>query len=61
MASAAKGAEPLLYLATSPEVEGVSGKLFESITAKQMPPELYDAAAVERLEKSSRELTILKE
>ena len=42
MKSAKEGAETSIYLASSPEVEGVSGKYFENKTAKKSSEESYD-------------------
>jgi NAD(P)-dependent dehydrogenase (short-subunit alcohol dehydrogenase family) len=41
--SAEKGAETLIYLATSPEVEGVSGKYFVNKREVRSSPQSYDA------------------
>jgi NAD(P)-dependent dehydrogenase (short-subunit alcohol dehydrogenase family) len=55
-----KGAETALYLASSPEVEGVSGKYFAKCAPKQSSKYSYDIAAAHRLWKISKEMTGLK-
>jgi NAD(P)-dependent dehydrogenase (short-subunit alcohol dehydrogenase family) len=52
-----KGARTTVYLASSPEVEGVSGKYFDKCKAKKPKPWAEDDEAAERLWKWSRELT----
>lgn len=44
-----QGAETIIYLASSPEVEGVTGKYFEKCQAVQSAPQSYDEAAARRL------------
>jgi NAD(P)-dependent dehydrogenase (short-subunit alcohol dehydrogenase family) len=44
-----KGARTQVYLASSPEVEGVSGEYFESSVKKRSSDESYDQALGERL------------
>lgn len=44
-----EGAETVIYLADSPEVEGVSGKYFEDKTAVSSSPISYDEAVAARL------------
>ncbi|HVE86459.1 MAG TPA: SDR family oxidoreductase [Myxococcales bacterium] len=56
-ASPRAGAEPLVYLACSPEVEGVSGGYFIKKKPARSSPASYDAAAAERLWAASAELT----
>ena len=53
----AKGAETSVYLASSPEVEGVSGKYFDRKKAVRSSDVSYDRAATERLWQVSLELT----
>jgi NAD(P)-dependent dehydrogenase (short-subunit alcohol dehydrogenase family) len=55
--SAEKGAQTQLYLATSPEVEGVSGKYFDRSKAISSNRRSYDEAAQKRLWERSVELT----
>ena len=55
--SSEKGARTILYLATSPEGEGVSGKYFDQEQAVPSSPASYDASAAERLWQVSLELT----
>jgi NAD(P)-dependent dehydrogenase (short-subunit alcohol dehydrogenase family) len=44
-----KGAETLVYLATSPEVEGVTGKYFKDARQSQSSPAARDAEAARKL------------
>src|SRR5512140_3630369 len=44
-----EGAQTSIYLATSPEVEGVSGKYFAKCKAVPSSPASYDTAAAQRL------------
>ena len=55
-----RGAETSIYLATSPEVEGVTGKYFDDRRAVRSSPESYDEAIAERLWQVSEQLTNLK-
>jgi NAD(P)-dependent dehydrogenase (short-subunit alcohol dehydrogenase family) len=55
--SAAKGAETPTYLASSPEVEGVTGKYFERKRERRSSRVSYDEEAQERLWRVSAELT----
>ena len=55
--SSAKGARTSIYLASSAEVEGVSGLYFEKEKAVQSAAASYDQAAAARLWKISAELT----
>jgi retinol dehydrogenase 14 len=57
MKSPARGAETSIYLASSPEVEGVSGKYFVNRRAVRSSDESYDSAVAVRLWKVSEELT----
>jgi len=58
MKSPARGAEPSIYLASSPEVEGVTGRYFESCRAVRSSDESYDRdVAARRLWQVSEELT----
>lgn len=52
-----EGAYNSLYLATSPEVEGVTGKYFEKFAAQPSAPISYDVNVQERLWQISAELT----
>ncbi len=52
-----QGAQTTLYLATSPEVEGVSGKYFSSSKEVRSSRASYDEAAGEQLWKISETLT----
>ena len=49
MRSPAKGADTAVYLASSPEVEGVTGRYFADRVAKKSSRASYDAAAAARL------------
>lgn len=55
--SAEEGAQTSIYLASSPEVKGVSGKYFEKKKAVNSSQSSYDEAAQERLWQISEELT----
>ncbi len=55
--SAEQGAQTSIYLATSPEVEGVSGKYFEKSKPVKSSPASYDEAAWKRLWEISEALT----
>ena len=52
-----KGAETSVYLATSPEVEGITGKYFAGKRAVVSSPESRDAAIARRLWEVSEQLT----
>ncbi len=52
-----KGAETSIYLASSPEVEGVSGKYFTDCTPVQSSPLSYDQEIANKLWQVSLELT----
>lgn len=52
-----KGAETQIYLASSPEVEGVTGKYFVKKKVKQSSAESMNEEAAKRLWKVSEELT----
>ncbi len=55
--SADQGAQTSVYLATSPEVEGVSGKYFVESQPHPSSPESYDQDVARRLWQISAELT----
>jgi len=52
-----EGAEMSIYLATSTEMEGVTGKYFNKKRAVRSAPASYDEAAAQRLWKISSEMT----
>jgi NAD(P)-dependent dehydrogenase (short-subunit alcohol dehydrogenase family) len=52
-----RGAETIVYLASSPEVEGVSGKYYSGKKAVASSRESYDEAAARRLWEVSERLT----
>jgi retinol dehydrogenase 14 len=54
-----RGAETSVYLATSPEVEGVTGKYFIKKRAVASSPESYDVAIAQHLWEVSSQLTEL--
>lgn len=56
-ASPEKGARTPLYVATSPEVEGVSGKFFSKMKERQSSKESYDDAEAKRLWDESMKLS----
>jgi len=51
------GAKTSIYLASSPEVQGVTGKYFDKSKPKQSPAVSYDEAAQKRLWDVSEQLT----
>jgi len=53
----AKGADTVIYLAASPEVDGVSGKYFSKRKVEKTAAGTYDAAASARLWALSEDLT----
>jgi retinol dehydrogenase 14 len=55
-----QGAQPSLYLATSGEVEGFSGKYFDKQKPKQSSKASYDTTLAQRLWQVSAELTGLE-
>jgi retinol dehydrogenase 14 len=57
--SPAKGAQTTIYLASSPEVEGASGKFFTKKRAARSSPASYDPASAQRLWQISEQLTQL--
>ena len=59
LASPAKGAATSIYLASSSEVEGVTGKYFEKKKETESSPESSDVAIARRLWDVSEELTEL--
>lgn len=56
MKSPARGAETPIYLASSPEAEGLTGKYFANRKAKKSHASSYDAAATARLWQVSADL-----
>ncbi|MCX6028472.1 MAG: SDR family oxidoreductase [Chloroflexi bacterium] len=52
-----RGAETSVYLATSPEVEGITGQYFVKKQAVRSGPASYDTAAGQRLMQISAEMT----
>jgi retinol dehydrogenase 14 len=52
-----KGAETIVYLATSPEVEGIAGKFFASLKQQRSNAESYNKEVWTRLWEVSEELT----
>lgn len=56
MRSPRKGAETSVYLASSPEVEGVTGRYFADRTAKESHKSSYDTATTARLWQVSADL-----
>jgi NAD(P)-dependent dehydrogenase (short-subunit alcohol dehydrogenase family) len=59
-ASPEKGAETSVYLATSPEVEGISGKYFHKTKQIRSSRQSYDKNIARRLWEVSEQLTDLK-
>lgn len=58
--SVEEGVEATLYLATSPELEGTSGRYFDGKRPSRADRQAYDAAARKRLLQLSKELTGLR-
>ena len=54
------GADTPIYLASSPDVEGISGKYFDNRNEKMSSPQSYDEDAQERLYAISETLTGLR-
>ena len=54
--SPARGAETMTYLATAPEVEGVTGQYFVKKRAVQSAPVSYDRDVAQRLWRISAEM-----
>jgi NAD(P)-dependent dehydrogenase (short-subunit alcohol dehydrogenase family) len=54
-----EGARTILYLASSPEVEGVTGKYFKKEKVIPSDPESYDQEAAARLWKISTEMALV--
>ncbi len=54
--SPARGAETMIYLATAPEVEGVTGRYFVKNRAVRSSPASYDKMVAQRLWQSSEAL-----
>jgi NAD(P)-dependent dehydrogenase (short-subunit alcohol dehydrogenase family) len=52
-----EGADAILYLATSPELEGTSGAFFDGRNESRADPEAYDTRIRQRLRTISLELT----
>ncbi len=61
MMSPGKAAQALVYLASSPELEGITGKHFAKGKERESSPESYDKVSAERLWKVSTELTKMNE
>ncbi len=59
--SAEQGAQTSVYLASSPEVEGVTGKYFARCKPRASSPASYDEQAPKRLWRMSEEMTRLNE
>jgi NAD(P)-dependent dehydrogenase (short-subunit alcohol dehydrogenase family) len=51
-----RGAETSIYLASSPEIEGISGKYFVDCQPAESKPQSHDRAAAEKLWQISEEL-----
>ena len=60
MLSPARGAETSVYLASSPDVAGVSGKYFDKCQPTEPAPAATDTAAAGKLWSISAELTGLE-
>jgi NAD(P)-dependent dehydrogenase (short-subunit alcohol dehydrogenase family) len=55
-----KGADTIIWLATSPEVEGVTGKYFIDRVARESNPQSYDREVAARLWEVSEQMCNLK-
>jgi hypothetical protein len=55
-----KGAQTTLYLATSPDVEGVSGKYFVNKNVRRSSKASYDETTAQRLWQVSAQMTGLE-
>jgi hypothetical protein len=60
MRSPEQGADTLIYLASSPEVEGMTGKYLADRKVKAASDAAYDETTRKRLWEASEELTGLK-
>ena len=60
MIGARKGAKTSIYLASSPEVSGTSGKYFAKMKERRSSKESYDEAVAKRLWNESAKLTGVK-
>ncbi len=56
-ASTADGAETLIYLATSPDIDGVTGKYFQEKQETPSSPITHDASPRKRMWEVSAQLT----
>jgi len=56
MRSPSRGADTAVYLASSPDVEGVTGRYFVNRKPKDTQPASHDAAAIDRLWRVSSDL-----
>jgi retinol dehydrogenase-12 len=54
-----EGAQTIIYLASSPEVKGITGEYFVKLKAVRSSQASYDVAAAEHLWQASAELTRL--
>jgi hypothetical protein len=52
-----RGAETPVYLASSPQVEGVTGKYYDHMREKQSSAESYDQAVAKKLWDESEKMT----
>ncbi len=55
-----KGAEPSVYLASSPEVEGITGKYFDKLREQKSSERSYDEEAGKKLWQVGADLTAMK-
>jgi retinol dehydrogenase 14 len=60
MNSPERGADTPVFLASSPDVEGVSGRYFANLTAKKSSAASYDASTTARLWQVSTDLVALR-
>ncbi len=61
MSTVEEGAHAVEYLATSPELDGVTGEYFDAEQRARANPQAYNKGARQRLRMLSEQLTKLKE
>jgi NAD(P)-dependent dehydrogenase (short-subunit alcohol dehydrogenase family) len=57
MSEVSEGVDSLEFVATSPDLDGVSGRYFDQVTESEAEPQAYDPEARRRLWELSEELT----
>jgi hypothetical protein len=56
MSEVSEGVDSLEFVATSPDLDGVSGRYFDQVTESEAEPQAYDPEARRRLWELSEEL-----